>query len=120
MQEFNFTVEVQPNKGHANANHLSRLNEKCGYETIDDSFPDAQLFYINVTPQKYEKIIEYLQNNEFLIDFNDKQKRRLVFKVVPYTIIADTLSKQEKDGVLCRCVTILEIFLFLKSVVIIW
>ena len=53
LQEFDFTVEVRPGKSHANADHLSRLNNESGSEPIDDSFPDAQLFYIDVIPHEY-------------------------------------------------------------------
>ena len=60
LQEFNFTIEVRPGKSYTNANHLSQLNEESGSEPIDDSFPDAQLFYINVIPREYVVIIEYL------------------------------------------------------------
>ena len=75
LQEFDFTVEVNPGKSHANADHLSRLNEESGSEPIDDSFLDAQLSYIDVIPREYAKIIKYLHNNKFPTDFNDKQKR---------------------------------------------
>ena len=94
LQDFNFTVEVRPSKSHANADHLSRLNEESKSEPIDDSFPDAQLFYIDVIPREYAEIIEYLQHNKFPPDYNDKQKRRIAFKAMPYTIIGDTLYKK--------------------------
>ena len=115
LQEFNFTVEVRPDKSHVNADHLSRLEEESELESIDDSFPDAQLFCIDVIPREYAKIIEYLQNNKFPINFNNKQKRRLAFKAMSYTIIADTLYKKRKDEVLRRCVTSSEISLILKK-----
>lgn len=75
LQKFNFIVEVRLGNSHANANHLSRLKEESGGEVIDDFiyylfiylfFPDAQLLYIDVITQEYEKIIEYLPT-----DFND-------------------------------------------------
>lgn len=109
LQAFNFTVEVRLDKNHANAYHHSRLNEESESKPIDDSFSDAQLFYIDMIPYEYSKTIEYLQTY-----FNDKQKSRLVFKAMPYTIIVDTLYKQEKYGVLRRCVTSSKIPLLLK------
>lgn len=60
LQEFNLTIEVRPDQSHANADHLSRLNEKSGLEPINDLFPNAQLFYIDVIPREYVEIIEYL------------------------------------------------------------
>ena len=114
LQEFNFTVEVRPSKSHANADK-SRLNEESESEPIDDSFPDAQLFYIDVIPREYVEIFEYLQYNKFPPDYNDKQKCRIAFKAKSYTIIGDTLYKKWKDDVLRRCVTSSEIPLILKE-----
>ena len=82
LQEFDFTVEVRPGKSHANADHLSRINEELEIEAIDDSFPDAQLFYIDVIPPEYAEIIDYLQSNKFPPDYTDKQKQRLTFKAM--------------------------------------
>ena len=115
LQEFDFTVEVRPSKSHANADHLSRLNDKLGNEPIDDSIPDAQLFFIDIIPPEYAEIINYLQSNTFPEGYNDKQKQRLAYKAGPYTIIANTLYKQGKDGVLRRCVTSSEIPQTLKE-----
>lgn len=53
--------------------------------------------------------LKYLQNIKFRTNFNDKQKHWLDFKVMPYTIIAGTYYKKRKDGILCHCVTCLEI-----------
>ena len=72
LQEFNFTIKLRPRKSHANADHLSQLNEEIGTKPIDDSFPAAQLFYIDVIPHEYAEIIEYLQSNKFLTDFTEK------------------------------------------------
>ena len=115
LQEFNFTVQVRPGKNHANADHLSRLSEELGTEPIDDSFPDAQLFFIDTVSSEYAEIINYLQTNTFPTDFSTKQKNRLTLKSAPYSIIADTLYKQGKDGVLRRCIMSSEIPLILKG-----
>lgn len=60
MQESNFIVEVRPCKRHGIIGHLSRLNEEPKSKVIDNLFPDAQLFYIDVIPREYDEIIEYL------------------------------------------------------------
>ena len=44
LQEFNFTVEVRPDKSHVNADHLSRLEEESGSKSIDDSFQMPNYF----------------------------------------------------------------------------
>ena len=48
LQEFTFTIHVRPGKKHANANHLSRLTDDLGTIPIPDSFPDADLFAVDV------------------------------------------------------------------------
>jgi hypothetical protein len=50
LQEFNFTINVRPCKTHANAKFLSRISEEVNQESIDDNFPDAQLFNVDVIP----------------------------------------------------------------------
>ena len=72
LQEFDFTIEVRPGKSHANADHLSCLNEELGEKPIDDSFPDAQLFFVDVIPPEYAEIINYLQTNTFPEGYTDK------------------------------------------------
>lgn len=48
LKEFKFRVEIPVDKNHANVDHPSRLNEEFGTKVIDDSFPDAQISYINL------------------------------------------------------------------------
>lgn len=49
-------------------------------KSIDNSFLDAQVFYIDVIPKEYEKVIKYLQNNKSPPDYSKKQQRRLILK----------------------------------------
>jgi hypothetical protein len=44
LQEFNFTINVRPNKIHANADFLLQISEEINAESIDDNFLDARLF----------------------------------------------------------------------------
>jgi hypothetical protein len=115
LQEFNFTIQVRPGKSHANADHLSRLSDALGTEPIDDSFPDADLFFIDKVSPEYAEIINYLQTNTFPEGLSKKQQQRLIFKAAPYSIIADTLYKKGKDGVLRRCIMNSEVPLILQG-----
>ena len=72
LQEFNFTIQVRLGKSHANADHLSRLSDTLDTEPIDDSFFDADLFFIEKISPKYAEIINYLHTNTFPIEFSKK------------------------------------------------
>jgi len=104
LQEFNFTIQVRLGKSHANADHLSRINQELGSEPIDDEFPDAALFQVEVIPMEYADIIHFLSKGQFPVDYTKKQKKKLVYKVGPYTLIAETLYKKGKDEILRRCI----------------
>jgi hypothetical protein len=115
LQEFNFTIQVRPGKRHANADHLSRLSEELGHEPIDDNLPDANLFQVDIISKEYADILHYLSTNQFPLDYNEKQKRRLMYRSSPYTIIGDVLYKKGKDEVLRRCIYQSEVPLILQN-----
>src|SRR5690242_18274530 len=102
LQEFNFTINVRLGKQHANADHLSRLSNILGNEPINDALPDVQLFVVDVITSEYGELIQYLTFQTFPSSYNEKQKKRLIFKSAPYTMIGDALYKQGRDGLL-RC-----------------
>jgi hypothetical protein len=104
LQEFNFTIQVRPRKHYANADRLSRISDELGFEPIDDEFPDAQLFNVDIIHLEYADIIYYLDKGIFPLDCNDKQKRRLVYRAEPYTLISGILYKKGKDEILRQCI----------------
>lgn len=67
------TIQVQPGRSHANADHLSRLSDAVGTEPIDDSFADVDLFFIDKVSPEYAEIIDYLQTNTFPKGLFEKQ-----------------------------------------------
>jgi hypothetical protein len=113
LQEFNFLVNVQPGKRHANADFLSRISEEVNPESINDNFPNAHLFNVEIIPAEYADVIHHLNTSTFPQEYNDKQKERLAHKALPYTLIAQVLYKKEKDGILRRCVNPSEVELIL-------
>ena len=115
LQEFTFTINVRPGKKHLNADHLSRLSNVLGNTPIDDNLPDAALFAVEVISADYSEIIQYLTFQTFPLDYDEKLKRRLILKSGPYTMIAGTLYKQGKDGVLRRCVFASEVQTILEG-----
>ena len=115
LQEFDFDVDVRPRKKHANADFLSRLSKEVNPTSIDDSLPDAHLFNVDVIPVEYADVLYYLKNNIFPLEYTDKQKQQLVYKMRPYTLIGEVLYKQGHDGILRRCINPSEVQLILKG-----
>ena len=115
LQEFNFTIQVRPGKSHANADHLSRINHKEGSEPINDNFLDADLFQLDIIPIEYADIIHYLSTRQFPLEYTEKQKKMLVYKTSPYTLIAGTLYKKGKDEILRRCINPSEVPIILQG-----
>lgn len=104
LQKFNFIISVRPEKSYANANHLSRLSNILDKELILDALPDGELFAVDVISLEYSKLIQYLTFQTFPSNFNEKMKRRLIWKSTPCTMIGETLYKEGQDGILRPCI----------------
>ena len=50
-----------------------------------------------------------------LLEYADKQKQQLVYKMRPYTLIAEVQYKQRRDSILRRCINPSEVQLILKG-----
>ena len=110
-----FLINVRPRKSHTNADFLSRVSEQINPKSIDNAFPDAHLFNVDIIPPEYANVIYYLTKGVFFADYSDKQKQRLVFKAQPYTMIGEVLYKKGKDEILRRCINSSEVPLILKG-----
>ena len=115
LQEFDFDVDVRLGKKHANADFLSRLSKEVNPTSIDDSLLDAHLFNVDVIPVEYADVLYYLKNNTFPLEYTDKQKHQLIYKMNSYTLIGEVLYKQGWDGILQRCINPSEVQLILKG-----
>ena len=104
LQEFNFTIHVRPGKKHANADHLSRLTNELGGDPILDSFPDVDLFIVDIISKKYADLIQNLIHQTLPPHFTNKMKTQLVHKSALYTLIGGVLYKKGQDEVLRRCI----------------
>jgi len=82
---------------------------------IDDEFLDAALFQVEVLPTEYADIIHFLSTGQFPLDYTEKQKKKLVYKIGLYTLIADTLYKKGKDEILRCCINPSEVLLILQG-----
>ena len=104
LQEFIFTIHVRPGKKHANADHLSCLTNELDGDLILDSFPDADLFVVDVIFEEYAHLIQYLTHHTFPPYFTNKIKTQLVHKSARYTLIGGVLYKKGQDVILQRCI----------------
>jgi transposase InsO family protein len=117
LQEFDFTIVVRPTKSHGNADHISRLEPYTleSLKPLNDEFPDANLFEVDIIFPDYVDIINYLKTSQIPIGYNTNQVRALVRRSGPYTLLGETLYKQGHDGVLRRCVNPSEVPLILEG-----
>jgi transposase InsO family protein len=104
FQEFDFEVIVKPGKLNAGPDHLSRITNGEEPTNLEDNFPDAQLFSVQVADEYFADIIQYLSTGTAPQEFNTAQKKNLVVRAADYQLIAGHLYKMGADNILRRCV----------------
>jgi len=57
FQEFNFEVIVKPGKLNAGPDHLSRITNGEEPMSLEDNFPDTQLFSVQIVNEYFTDII---------------------------------------------------------------
>jgi hypothetical protein len=70
FQEFDFEVIVKPGKLNAGHDHLSRVTNGEEPTNLEDKFPDAQLFSVQIVDEDFVDIIEYLSTRIAPQEFN--------------------------------------------------
>jgi hypothetical protein len=60
FQEFDFEVIVKLVKLNVGPDHLSRITNGEELMNLEDNFPDAQLFSVQVSDEYFADIIQYL------------------------------------------------------------
>jgi hypothetical protein len=60
FQQFNFEVIVKPGKLNAGLDHLSRVKNGEEPTNLEDKFPGAQLFSVQIVNEYFADIIQYL------------------------------------------------------------
>jgi hypothetical protein len=91
LQEFMFKVLVQLRKNHVNADHLSKLNIKLTRTPINVFLLDAAVFVWEFFNGEYANFLNFLSLHQFPSGLSKKEKRRLIQKTIPYTIIGGIL-----------------------------
>jgi hypothetical protein len=104
FQEFDFEVIVKPGKLNAGPNHLSRITNEEEAMNIEEKFPGANLFSVQVVDEYFKDIIQYLRTGMTPQEFNTAQKKNLVVRTVDYQLIVGHLYKMGVDSILRRCV----------------
>ena len=104
FQEFDFERFLRSGKTHVLADHLSRIQSGEPATGIDDDLPKSFLFQIAATSEWYTDVLHLLSTGSFPSGLSPLEKRRLLCKSKPYTLIGGHLYKSGPEGILRRCV----------------
>jgi hypothetical protein len=100
FHEFDFEVIVKPRKLNVGPDHLSRVKNGEEPTNLEDNFPDAQLFLVQIAYNYFAEIIQYLSTGTALQEYTTPQKKNLVFHATEYQLIAGHLYKMGADSIL--------------------
>jgi hypothetical protein len=87
---------------NAGPDHLSRITNGEEPTNIEETFPDAQLFLVQVVDEYFTNIIQYLSTGTAPQEFNTTQKKNLVVRDANYQLIAKHLNKMGAYNILRR------------------
>jgi hypothetical protein len=104
FQEFDFEVIVKPGKLNVGPDHLSRVTNGEEPTNLEDNFPDAQLFSVQIVEDYFAEIIQYLSTGTASQEYTTAQKKNLVVCATNYQLIAGHLYKMGADSILRRYV----------------
>ena len=100
FQEFDFEIVVNPGRLNASPDHLSRVENGEEPTNIDNGFPDAQLFLIEVANDHYAPIVQFLSTGVAPTDMSIIQKKQLVVKASDFQLIVGQLYKLGPNEIL--------------------
>ena len=75
FQEYDFEIIVKPGKLNAGPDHLSWIDSREEPSNLEDNFPNAQLFSIQITEEYYADIIHFLTTGWAPVEFTKQQKK---------------------------------------------
>jgi len=104
FQEFDFEVVVKLGRLNAILDHLSRITNVEENGNLEDNFPIAHLFSVQITDEYLADIIEFLSTRFAPKEFNIAQKKNLVVRVAYYQLTIGHLYKLGANNILRRCV----------------
>ena len=94
---------MKPGWLNAGPDHLSRVEKGEKPTNIDDGFPYAQLFWVEVIDDHYAPIVQFLSTGVAPADMSISQKKQLVVKASNFQLIAGQLYKLGSDEILRQC-----------------
>jgi hypothetical protein len=71
---------------------------------LEENFPDAQLFLVQVVDEYFTYIVEYLSEWVAPQEFSTVQKKKLVVIAADYQLIREHLYKMGTNNISRRCV----------------
>ena len=75
FQKFDFEIIVNPSGLNAGPYHLTRIETSEEPTNIEDGFPDAQLFRVEMVDDYYEQIVQFLATRTPLEELTTSQKK---------------------------------------------
>jgi hypothetical protein len=84
--------------------HLSSITNGQEPTNLEDSFPDAQLFLVQVHNEYFVDIIEYLSTGSAPQEFITAQKKNMVVRFAIFQLIVGHLYMMGIDSILRSCV----------------
>jgi len=115
FQDFDFEVVVNPGRLNLGPNHLFRITNREEPSSLEDNFPNAQLFSVHIVDEYFADIIEFLSTRFSPKEFSTAQKKNLMVRAANYQLIVGHLYKLCADKILRRCVMEHEITIILKE-----
>jgi hypothetical protein len=104
FQEFDFEVIVKPRKRNARPYHLSRVTNGEEPTNLEEKFPNAQLFSVQIDDEYLFDIIEFLSTRVEKKEFSSTKNKNLVVRTIDYQLIANHIYNLDADNILRRCV----------------
>lgn len=84
--------------------HLSRIDSGEPATRIEDNLSDSFLFKVDAAPDWYVDVCHILSTGSYPSGYTPLEKRQLLLKSKPFTLLGGQLYKAGPDGILQRCV----------------
>ena len=95
---------MKPGRLNDGTDHLSFIETGDEPTNIDDGFPNAQLFWVDIADDQYSPIIQFLETGVSPQDLLTSQKKQLVVKASNFQLITGKLYKLGPDEILRQCI----------------
>jgi hypothetical protein len=94
---------VKPGRLNVGLDHLFRITNGEEPRNLEENFPDAQLFSVQIDDEYFFDIIEFFTIGFSPKEYNTTQKKNLMVRAAYYQLIAEHLYKIGVENILRRC-----------------